>query len=125
MNFYVDEVIVAKAGTAIDGPAEKPLVTTTVTEATTEATTTTVTTVTEAPVVTTVTTTTVTEAPQPVVVKGDADNNGAINAADLVAIIQHLVGRTTLDGDKFTNADMNDDSKITIIDLIMLKNKLA
>jgi O-glycosyl hydrolase len=124
MNFYVDEVIIAKAGTAIDGPAEKPVVTTTVTEATTEATTTTVTTVTT-PAETTTAATTTTVVEEPANTKGDANNDGSLNSTDLVQIIQHLVGKTELSGDGFKNADMNDDNKITILDLIMLKNVLA
>ena len=127
MNFYVDEAIVAKAGTAINGPAEKPAITTAATtEATTVATTeatTTVTTVTT-PAATTAVTTTVTE-PAPQNTKGDADNNGSVNTADIVALIQHLVGKTDISGDGFKNADMNSDNKLSVIDLIMLKNALS
>ena len=93
------------------------------TEATTAATTT------EAPVTTvaettTAVTTTVTE-PAPQNTKGDADNNGSVNTADIVALIQHLVGKTDISGDGFKNADMNSDNKLSVIDLIMLKNSLA
>jgi glucuronoarabinoxylan endo-1,4-beta-xylanase len=127
MNFYVDEAIVAKAGTAINGPAEKPVVTTAATtEATTVATTeatTTVTTVTT-PAATTAVTTTVTE-PAPQNTKGDADNNGSVNTTDIVALIQHLVGKSDLSSDGFKNADMNSDNKLSVIDLIMLKNALS
>lgn len=129
MNFYVDDVIIAKAGTAIDGPKEQEIVTTVVTTTVTTVTTTEATTVTEAPVTTTVP---VTEAPPatepskaPEVIKGDADNNGTVNTLDLAAVIQHLVSKVTLSGEEFINADMNSDGKISIIDLILLKNKLA
>ncbi|MCQ2464314.1 MAG: carbohydrate binding domain-containing protein [Oscillospiraceae bacterium] len=114
MNFYADEIIVAKAGTLISGPKEQEIVTTT------EATTTTVTT-TAAPVTTTVTTTT-TKAPEEF--KGDADGNGVVNSLDLVKLVQHLISVTTIEGDAFRSADMNDDGKLTIIDAIMLRNRM-
>ncbi len=128
MNFYADEVIVAKAGTVVNGPKEQEIVTTTVTTPVTtvttvtepEATTTPAVTlppVTEAPVTTT--------APAPAAVKGDADNNGVVSTADLITMIQHLIGQTTIQGDGFKSADMNDDGRISILDVIMLKNRLA
>jgi len=130
MNFYVDEVIVAKAGTVINGPKEQEIVTTPA--PVTTVTTTTVTTVTTPAPVTTVTTTTTpapvtepTAAPTPAVVKGDADGNGAVNTTDLVTVIQHLISQVVLEGSNFSNADMNGDGKLSIIDVIMLKNKLA
>ncbi|MBR6925249.1 MAG: dockerin type I repeat-containing protein, partial [Oscillospiraceae bacterium] len=76
------------------------------------------------PAATTAVTTTVTE-PAPQNTKGDADNNGSVNTADIVALIQHLVGKTDISGDGFKNADMNSDNKLSVIDLIMLKNSLA
>ena len=36
-----------------------------------------------------------------------------------------LIGKTELKADEKKNADMNDDSKISIIDLILLRNKFA
>ncbi len=108
MNFYVDEVIVAVAGTNIAGPKEQEIVTTT--EATTAA-----------PVTTTVTTAT-TKAPEEF--KGDADGNGVVNSLDLVKLVQHLISVTTIEGDAFRSADMNDDGKLTIIDAIMLRNRM-
>ncbi len=123
MNFYVDEVIVAKAGTVVNGPKEQEIVTTT--EATTTTVTTTVTTTeatTAAPVTTTVTTTT-TKAPEEF--KGDSDGNGVVNSLDLVKLVQHLISVTTIEGDAAKSADMNNDGKLTIIDAIMLKNALS
>ncbi|MDO5148625.1 MAG: dockerin type I repeat-containing protein, partial [Oscillospiraceae bacterium] len=69
-------------------------------------------------------TTTVTQPPVSEIVKGDADGNGAVTVADVVKVMQHLIGKVTLSGDNAKAADMNDDGKISILDLIKLKNKL-
>lgn len=72
----------------------------------------------EPPVTTEVTTPAVTDQ------KGDADANGTVNTADVITLMQALVGKTELTPDQRNHADMNDDGKISIIDLILLKNKL-
>lgn len=147
MNFYVDEVIVAVAGTAINGPAEQPVVTTTITTTAATTTTTTTTTVTASAETTTTTTqpTTTTATPQPAAtttisqpavtttsvfkptgtVKGDADGNGAVTSTDIVKLMQHIVGKITLSGDNYSNADMDSDGRISIVDVIKLKNILT
>ena len=66
----------------------------------------------------------VTQPPVSEIVKGDADGNGAVTVADVVKLMQHLIGKVTLSGDNAKAADMNGDGKISIIDLIKLKNKL-
>ena len=66
----------------------------------------------------------VTQPPVSEIVKGDADGNGAVTVADVVKLMQHLIGKVTLSGDNAKAADMNDDGKISILDLIKLKNKL-
>ncbi len=96
---------------------------------------TTVTTVTEAPVTTTVTEAPVTtpaettKAPEvtsaaPETVKGDADLNGVVNTSDIVKMMQMLIGSSEISADNMKTSDMNDDGRLSIIDLIMLKNKL-
>lgn len=52
--------------------------------------------------------------------KGDTDGNGSINSADLMKLIRYL---TNADHDVFEhkNADMNDDGKTDVLDLILLK----
>lgn len=55
--------------------------------------------------------------------KGDTDGNGSINSADLVKLIRYL---TDSDHDAFEhkNADMNEDGKTDVLDLILLKELL-
>ena len=66
-------------------------------------------------------TTAATKAPEEF--KGDADGNGVVNSLDLVKLVQHLISVTTIEGDAFRSADMNDDGKVSIIDLCLLKLK--
>ncbi|MBP0962516.1 MAG: cellulase family glycosylhydrolase, partial [Oscillospiraceae bacterium] len=58
------------------------------------------------------------------VLKGDADCNGVVNSKDLTQAIGMIIGKTEADESALANADMNDDGRITIIDIIMLKNVL-
>ncbi|MBP0978401.1 MAG: hypothetical protein J6P89_09530, partial [Oscillospiraceae bacterium] len=62
---------------------------------------------------------------EPEIVKGDVNNDGALTSADYLALMNALIGKTELSADEKKNADMNDDSKISIIDLILLRNKFA
>lgn len=56
------------------------------------------------------------------VLKGDADGNGVISAADLVALSAHILGSKTIADEIKANADMNDNNEINVIDYILLKN---
>ena len=56
------------------------------------------------------------------VLKGDADGNGVISAADLVALSAHILGSKTIVDEIKANADMNDNNEINVIDYILLKN---
>lgn len=106
----------------------QPAVTTVTTTKAPEVTTVTTTTTAQPPVTTTVTeapkpeTTTVTSAPEKI--KGDVDNNGSLNTADIIKLMQALVGKVELTADQKDCADMNGDGKISVLDLILLKNKL-
>lgn len=112
-------------------PAVTPAVTTTKPAETTSAATTT--TLTETTTVqtetttaqtTTVTSTSETTSAAPEAVKGDVDGNGTVTATDVVKLMQVLVGKVELDGTHKKNADMDSDGRLSIIDLIMLKNKI-
>lgn len=65
-------------------------------------------------------------APQdaPVVLLGDVDCNGAVNATDVVYMMKAMVGTVTLTEEQAVNADMDENSKLSIVDLILLKNVL-
>lgn len=87
---------------------------------------TTVTTTKPVPVTTTAVTTTVAETTTTIAiaeaVKGDVDENGSVTASDIVALMQALIGKIELSDIQMKSADMNGDGKLSIIDLIKLKN---
>ena len=107
---------------------EAPVTTLVTTEETTTVTTTEeTTTVTTTEATTTVTTTeAVTTVTEPVVVKGDVNDDGSVNNTDLI-ILQKEILAITDDGYNFNAvlADLNEDGKINIIDYILLKSMLA
>lgn len=53
--------------------------------------------------------------------KGDIDRNDQVTLSDVVSIQKHLSGKSSIDKDKLIYADMNDDSKINVFDLILAK----
>lgn len=55
---------------------------------------------------------------------GDIDENGAVNAADLAKLIQLFFENTTYSYRENTNADINNDGTLSIIDLILLKSMI-
>lgn len=52
---------------------------------------------------------------------GDLNYDNAISIADAVTLINHLNGKTPLEGQAFRNADMNSNGKVNGYDLILLK----
>ena len=60
----------------------------------------------------------------PVVLPGDVDCNGSVSATDVICMMKAMVGNINLNDDQFKNADMDKDSVLTIVDLILLKNTL-
>ncbi len=56
---------------------------------------------------------------------GDADNNGTINAADLVSMKQIILGLEVVDEQIAVLADMNQDGEIDVRDVVALKKYLA
>ncbi len=57
-------------------------------------------------------------------IKGDANLDGTVSEADVTACEQHILGFSTLSGRSFTNADMNDDGEINVLDIVAITNKL-
>lgn len=57
-------------------------------------------------------------------IKGDIDKDGSVSVSDLMKLRMHMLGMSELEREGYEFADMNDDSRIDIIDLILLINKL-
>ncbi len=53
-----------------------------------------------------------------IVVKGDANGDGAMSISDVVKLQSHVVGRASLSGAYATAGDLNDDGKISITDVV-------
>lgn len=56
--------------------------------------------------------------------KGELNDDGAINYEDVLLLEQHLIDLNSLPEDKYTNADMNSDGKLTVTDLTLLVQKI-
>ena len=69
-------------------------------------------------------TTTLKTTVEPVEVKGDTDGNGAVTATDAVKLMQAMTGKISLTSEQTSRADIDGDGKISIVDLIRLKNML-
>lgn len=57
----------------------------------------------------------------PLVLKGDANNDGKVSISDLAAIRLHILGYVVLTDNKFLGADANGDGKISISDLAAVR----
>jgi trehalose/maltose hydrolase-like predicted phosphorylase len=55
-------------------------------------------------------------------IKGDINNNGSIDSADILRVKAHIKGVTLLTGDDFKCADMDDNNLITTSDLLKMKS---
>lgn len=56
------------------------------------------------------------------IIKGDVNLDGQITPADYVKVKNHIMKKSTLDGDALKAADMNDDGQITPADYVKIKN---
>lgn len=59
------------------------------------------------------------------VIRGDANSDGEVNSADAVTVQRWLLGAMRYEVFDSTSADMNEDEKISIQDLILIKNSLV
>ncbi|MCI8806092.1 MAG: hypothetical protein HFE59_09475, partial [Clostridiales bacterium] len=57
-------------------------------------------------------------------IKGDVNGDGILDDLDLELIKKHYNGSITLDTKSFNAADLNDDGKVSILDISMLKEIL-
>jgi len=53
--------------------------------------------------------------------KGDIDRNDKVNLSDVAAIQKYLIGEGSIDSENLIYADMNDDGKINVFDLVIAK----
>lgn len=58
---------------------------------------------------------------EPVIIKGDTNQDGSINAIDLAAIKMHILGVKSVEGNAAKAADVNSDEAINAIDLAAVK----
>lgn len=49
-------------------------------------------------------------------VKGDADGDGKLSAADAICILRHIVGKLTMDSSAMRRADFNGDGNVSAVD---------
>ena len=61
---------------------------------------------------------------QNILAPGDVNRDGTINSLDITMILSHLNGSIELTDDQFCFADMDEDAKITIHDVVLLVNEL-
>lgn len=57
-------------------------------------------------------------------VKGDLNNNGQTDIADLVSLKLHLTGQNRLNNTALANADVNNDGMVNVFDFIILKRNV-
>lgn len=55
-----------------------------------------------------------------VIKAGDVNADGSVNALDIFAAIDHILGRTALEGAALTRADMNNDGSVDISDVLQI-----
>lgn len=55
-----------------------------------------------------------------VIQPGDVNGDGNVNALDIFAVIDHILGRTELTGTALTRADMNNDGSVDISDVLQI-----
>ena len=52
--------------------------------------------------------------------KGDVNNDDIVNINDVLSMLNHIVGNTMLTGSALENAELNDDGKIDVLDVILV-----
>ncbi len=70
-------------------------------------------------ITTTTTKSTTTTTPQPI--KGDVNNNGKVEIADLVSMQYYLLGRDKLTAEEESLADINNDDRVDVYDFVLLR----
>ena len=55
---------------------------------------------------------------------GDIDGNNIVDAMDMYIMIQHILEKEILTGERFTKADMDNNGKIDAMDMYILIQKI-
>ncbi len=55
-----------------------------------------------------------------VAVCGDCDANGVVDVADVLAVVQHVSGATTIKGPRLMDCDVNRDGPVNVLDVLLL-----
>ena len=53
---------------------------------------------------------------------GDVTGNSAVDVLDVVALVSHVVGNSTLEADALCRADINEDSTVNVLDIVGIVN---
>ena len=56
-------------------------------------------------------------------IKGDANGDGVVNAADIVAVVNYIIGNPSMDF-VYENVDINDDHALNAADIVLIVNKI-
>ncbi len=63
--------------------------------------------------------------PQVTVLYGDIDLNGTVAAADALLALQHVVGKTSLEGDAFTAGDVDGNTFVNAADALLILQRVV
>ena len=55
---------------------------------------------------------------------GDVNLDGNVDVVDVVAVVGHILGNTTLEGESLTNADISGDGTIDVVDVVAIVSEI-
>ena len=53
---------------------------------------------------------------------GDASQDGTVNVSDIIMVVNHIIGSSTLSDSAFCSSDINGDESINVTDIIAIVN---
>ena len=56
---------------------------------------------------------------------GDVDGNNSVNVLDVVALVQYVIGNSTLSDDQSCRADINSDNSVNVLDVVAIVNLIV
>ena len=57
-------------------------------------------------------------------IAGDVNLDGNVDVVDVVAVVGHILGNTTLEGESLTNADISGDGTIDVVDVVAIVSEI-